>query len=509
MKVHDQYKILQKFHVSQHQHIDMGVSKVNPSEVVLVNAIDKNGPITAPIFDTLIRNLSNVTKYYNEDKYTLVTQYNEGMPLISYAQNYPLEQGKGITLLLELLNKISDYDNLPKDIINVLLKPDQIIVNNEEIALNEILNLDELTSAPDFHEQLKTIALHLLKNESDDLRAFFSDGAFNDEDSLKSIYKHFRARCPKRGQSVDFDEQEHYSPSTSDSILFAPPVLNSDDDSAVTTDDDSLLQADLPNDNAGDMANIDDRLFTGDDLPNSNVHGEQADDDMSILFKNATIDPDQDEPSSEPQQAPAPTEPSFWGLPSFFNKASQEPEEDLIATNQDETLFDDNQVEVPAEDTTKIADDSLQNVAPNPQKGTAKLTLNHDDASMTIPIDDLADQTSGKNTISASINDYIAGGATITLEMIDDDQRIIEKTFTLIEKPKAATHTTAKRAVQSGVNDENKPAKSAVLTHFISDWLSDLSKPSFRRALLVLLLGLIVILTYACNHIHRASTMQG
>ncbi len=192
MKTINNYKYLNIWKENDLQTIYMGINTKNEDEVVLINQIKKDGFIDKDIFNKLVTNLSNLCYYEENENYTLVSRYNEGAPLANYIQTHTIDKENAEIILEDFLKKVTDYDQLPVKINNILLDPLQIIIHKNEIFINEIIDLKRLNKANDFHQSLRRIAQFLLNPESKSQLAYFSSNQFKETNSFKQIYQQYK-----------------------------------------------------------------------------------------------------------------------------------------------------------------------------------------------------------------------------------------------------------------------------------------------------------------------------
>lgn len=195
MKQIDRYNILEQFHKEAHQTIYMAIDKEKEHEVALVNTIDRNSVLTDDAFNELVRHLSNVSYYDLSDKLVLVTNYNAGIPLITYLHNYQTDEEARLNLLSECLKKSCDYETLPSTFQSVLIDSHQIVIYKKEVFFNEVILLRDLQNAVDFHGKIQDLAFVILGDSkgvmSKHVFSFFNSTAFFSNPSIKNIYSQF------------------------------------------------------------------------------------------------------------------------------------------------------------------------------------------------------------------------------------------------------------------------------------------------------------------------------
>ncbi len=191
MKTIGNYRYLNIWKENAEQSIYMGINQKDEDDVVLINQFRKDGFINEIIFRDLVTNLSNICFYQEDNEYIFVTRYNQGAPLPSYIKTHTTNTETAQRLMKDYLAKIVDYDSLPTKIINLLIDPVQIIISDEtEVQLNEVIDLNKIDRADDFHQSLNKIAQLLFPVDAADLAYFASDN-FNSYTKIKDIYKHY------------------------------------------------------------------------------------------------------------------------------------------------------------------------------------------------------------------------------------------------------------------------------------------------------------------------------
>jgi len=193
----DRYKLLEPFYQEPYQTIYMAINKDKEDEVALVNTIDRDKDISDTDFEKLVHHLTNVSYYSLDDKLILVTSYNEGIPIINYLKNYPLDADERIALLTLYLKGIQEYDSLSASLQSCLIELNQIVVHNNGIFFNEIITLKSLKPPTTLHSKILQVvdAFGFNSNDATSLRIleFFNSGAFLNIQSLKLLYSTYIA----------------------------------------------------------------------------------------------------------------------------------------------------------------------------------------------------------------------------------------------------------------------------------------------------------------------------
>ncbi len=151
------YVIMDTFLKNDLQCISMGAHSTNNNEIALINEIEKDSLISNSTFNALVRHLTNLQFSNSDSKYTLVTLYNEGVPFPIFMQNYQLQNDERKALLLKILDKIAVYNELPDDLLSLLIDENQIIISDSDILLNEIINLEKYDTSVTYQDSLKII----------------------------------------------------------------------------------------------------------------------------------------------------------------------------------------------------------------------------------------------------------------------------------------------------------------------------------------------------------------
>ncbi len=194
-QVHD-YIIMDTFLENDLQCISMGTHSKRTNEIALINEIEKDTLISPSTFNALTKHLTNLQFSNSDSKYTLITLYNEGVPFPTFMQNYKLQNEERRELLLRILNKIENYNELPEDILSLLIDENQIIISDEDILLNEIINLDKYDTSVTFQDSLKIILEKVLDlcdaKPCYDINEYLSSDQFYQAASLSEIIDSIR-----------------------------------------------------------------------------------------------------------------------------------------------------------------------------------------------------------------------------------------------------------------------------------------------------------------------------
>ncbi len=194
-QVHD-YVIMDTFLKNDLQCISMGTHSNRNNEIALINEIEKGTLINSAAFKALTKHLTNLEFSNSDGKYTLVTLYNEGVPFPIYMQNYKLQNDERKDLLINILDKIVVYNELPADLLSLLIDENQIIISDGEILLNEIINLEKYDTSTTFQDSLKVILEKVLalcdSKPCYDINDYLSSDQFYHANSLIEIIDHIK-----------------------------------------------------------------------------------------------------------------------------------------------------------------------------------------------------------------------------------------------------------------------------------------------------------------------------
>jgi hypothetical protein len=206
----EKYKILNIYKEDKYQEITLAVEKENHEKIVILNILQKK---FLPNPDSLLNFRSCISSLvYSEEtdnEIFLATTYKKGFPISKYIQYYKPILKTRINFVYEYLEKISSYDCLHIKLANSLVKESQIIIEENNVAFNDILIMDDVFEknigfnilCSSIHETLRlfifgeaTISEGKLKDLPNELQTFLNDLSINKQNyiSLKEIFSAFK-----------------------------------------------------------------------------------------------------------------------------------------------------------------------------------------------------------------------------------------------------------------------------------------------------------------------------
>ncbi len=206
----EKYKILTIYKEDKYQKITLAIEKENHEKIVILNILQKKflpSPDSLLNFRSCIASL--VYSEETDDEIILATSYKKGFPISKYIQYYKPILKTRINFVYEYLDKITSYDCLHIKLANSLVKESQIIIEENNVAFNDILitddvfekNIDFNLLCSSIHETLKlfifgeaTISEEKLKDLPNELQTFLNDLSINKQNyiNLKEIFSAFK-----------------------------------------------------------------------------------------------------------------------------------------------------------------------------------------------------------------------------------------------------------------------------------------------------------------------------
>lgn len=228
--IKNHYNIIETYEQNEYQEIQMGTEISDPDNIIVINTLKKLDQYSDHLKTTLENSLQNLLhiEKNTDGTLTFVTSYHEGISLKDYLKSSKISNDHRKKIAQDYLNIIKKYEALDNNLMNILVDPKQININNNELVLNELLLIADDSKIP-FEKVTQTIGktLDLILERDSFIESLLAGSAVYT--SIEDILNVFHTNYIDESDAIEaYNYEDYFSDVESDkkenSTTFIPPI---------------------------------------------------------------------------------------------------------------------------------------------------------------------------------------------------------------------------------------------------------------------------------------------